>query len=219
MRKWQRINTSQFRRHVHKCAYAALVLSGGYEEAGDLGHLHVQAGDVIIHDRFEGHLNHFAASGAVILNLVFATDRVFQSGIGNVADPDSIVRIAENNDDEAATLLIASMQRRERECTDWPDQLANTLIQDPSLSLSSWSEVTGIAPWALSRGFAQVFGISPRAFRARTRTRLAWKAILRSQEPLAGIAADLGFADQSHMSRSVKDMTGQGPQFWRHSCK
>jgi AraC-like DNA-binding protein len=179
----------------------------------------VQAGDVIIHDRFEGHLNQFGTSGAVILNLVLATDRMFQPGIGKVADPDSIVRIAESSDDEAATLLIASMQQRGRGYTDWPDQLANALIQDPSLSLSSWSEMTGIAPWTLSRGFTQVFGISPRAFRARTRTRLAWKAILRSQEALAGIAASHGFADQSHMSRSVKGMTGRSPQFWNHSCK
>jgi AraC-like DNA-binding protein len=219
MRKWQRINTSELRRHVHRCAYAALVLSGSYEEAGDLGRFHVQAGDVIIHDPFEGHLNHFPASGAVILNLVLAPDRVFQPGIGKVADPDSIVRIAENSDDEAATLLIASMQQRGRGCTDWPDQLANALIQDPSLGLSSWSEETGIAPWTLSRGFTQVFGISPRAFRARTRTRIAWKAIQRSKEPLAGIAASLGFADQSHMTRSVKKMTGKAPQAWRYCCK
>jgi AraC-like DNA-binding protein len=70
----------------------------------------------------------------------------------------------------------------------------------------------------VSRGFALVFGISPEAFRARTRARHAWKAILMSDEPLAKIAAHLGFADQSHMTRSVKQMTGMGPRAWRDAA-
>jgi hypothetical protein len=35
MRMWQTIRTSALGRQVHKHAYAALVLSGCYEEAGD----------------------------------------------------------------------------------------------------------------------------------------------------------------------------------------
>jgi AraC-like DNA-binding protein len=219
MRKWQKIQTSELCRHVHDRAYAALVLSGSYEEAGDLGRFRVHSGDVVLHDRFEAHLDRFPASGAVILNVVLSADHVFQPGLGRVANPDSIIRIAEKSEEEAAALLIALTERREGECADWPDELATALMQDPSLSLSSWSEATGIGPWTVSRGFSRVFGISPVAFRARTRTRLAWKAVQRSKEPLARIAASLGFADQSHMTRSIKSMTGKGPQAWRYCCK
>ena len=68
MRKWQRIDLPELSRHVHRHSYAALVLSGQYEEAGDLGRFRVQAGDVMLHDRFEGHLNRFSESGAAICN-------------------------------------------------------------------------------------------------------------------------------------------------------
>ena len=36
-----------------------------------------------------------------------------------------------------------------------------------------------------------------------------------TNEPLAKIAAHLGFADQSHMTRSVKQTTGMNPLAWR----
>jgi AraC-like DNA-binding protein len=73
----------------------------------------------------------------------------------------------------------------------------------------------GLAPWTLSRGFAQVFGVSPEAFRARARARQARKSIETSAEALAQIAADLGFADQSHMTRGVKQLTGMAPKALR----
>jgi len=67
-------------------------------------------------------------------------------------------------------------------------------------------------------GLYAVFGISPAAFRARTRARQAWNVIAASEEPLAAIAADLGFADQSHMTRSVKQLTGMAPQMCRKAA-
>jgi AraC-like DNA-binding protein len=39
-----------------------------------------------------------------------------------------------------------------------------------------------------------------------------------SKEPLAKIATDLDFADQAHMTRSVKQLTGTAPQAWRHAA-
>jgi AraC-like DNA-binding protein len=214
----QTIRTSALGRHVHKHAYAALVLSGCYEEAGDLGRLRVRAGDVVLHDGFEAHLDRFPASGAKILNIALPARSQFQAGLGTIDDPDSIVRIAENNEVEAAEKLLSLTEIQEPDCRDWPDELAAALMQCPSLSLSQWSEMRGVAPWTLSRGFAQVFDISPSAFRVRSRTRHAWKAIRTTDAPLAHIAADCGFADQSHMTRSLKSMTGQGPRAWRFAA-
>jgi hypothetical protein len=37
-------------RHRHLQRYAAIVLSGGYVEAGDAGRMRVRAGDVLVHD-------------------------------------------------------------------------------------------------------------------------------------------------------------------------
>lgn len=215
MSLWQTIRTSSLGRHSHDGAYAALVLSGSYEEAGDQGRFQARAGDVVLHDRFEAHLDRFTMSGAVLLNLPLVREHSFTPGIARIADPDSIVRATGKNQAEATDLLLSMVQERRLEYADWPDELAAALLQNPSLRLLQWGEMKNLASWTISRGFSQVFGISPETFRARSRARHAWKAIRETPEPLAKIAVHLGFADQSHMSRSVKQLTGRGPQRWR----
>lgn len=66
---WQTIRAPFLKRHVHAKPYAALLLSGAYEEAGDLGRFQVQVSPVIFHDRFEAHLDRIPKAGAVLLNL------------------------------------------------------------------------------------------------------------------------------------------------------
>jgi len=215
---WQTIRSAAFGRHSHEHAYAAIVLSGGYEEAGDHGRFRVEAGDLVLHERFEAHVNRFSDSGAVVLNLPLPDGFSFLPGRASIADADSIVQVAERNKVEAACLLLSTLMVRDVGYADWPDELAANLMENPSLSLSRWGDRKGLTPWKLSRGFMQVFGLSPSAFRARTRARHAWKAIEMSEKPLAEIAAHLGFSDQPHVTRSVKQLTGIGPQTWRSSA-
>src|SRR5580692_6391226 len=218
MRMWQTIRASALGRHVHEEAYAALVLSGGYEEAGDHGRFMVKDGNVVFHEQFEAHLDRFSETGAVVLNFRLPAGCSLTPGIAKVADPDSIARTAERSRRDALNLLFSSAISETPQPADWPDLLAAALVQNPSLKLSQWGETIGIAPWAVSRGFALVFGVSPEAFRARTRGRHALNSIKNTDAPLASIAAELGFSDQSHMTRSVKQLTGIGPQAWRSAA-
>jgi AraC-like DNA-binding protein len=150
-----------------------------------------------------------------VLNLRLGMGEVFTPGLARIADPDLIVRTAEKDGAKAASLLLATSIRQRSTCVDWPDELAAALMQNPSQILSRWGIRNGLAPWTLSRGFVQVFGISPEAFRARVRTRQARRSIETTAEPLATIAADLGFSDQSHMTRDVKQLTGMAPKALR----
>jgi AraC-like DNA-binding protein len=205
-------------RHSHGYAFAALVLKGGYEESGDSGRFDVREGDVILHERFEAHCNRGSPLGAVILHIALPADSEFQSGAGQLADPDSIAREAECNPASAAVLLLQITQMKQPRFRDWPERLAAELSRNTALNLTAWSHEQGIAPWTVSRGFASVFGVSPSAFRAAARARRAWQAIRTSGEPLVDIAARLGFADQAHMTRSVRYLTGSAPRAWRN-CK
>jgi AraC-like DNA-binding protein len=211
---WQTIRVSAFGRHVHEKAYASLVLAGEYEEAGDFGRFRIKAGDVVFHEPFEAHLDRFTVTGAVVLNLKLA-DCSSARGIARVPDPDYVARIAEKSPENAVALLLSIAKDRLPQLTDWPDELAAELVQNPSLKLSQWAVSNGIALWTVSRGFASAFGVTPEAFRARVRARHALKLIQKTQTPLASIAAELDFADQSHMTRSVKQLTGTAPQGWR----
>jgi AraC-like DNA-binding protein len=219
MRVRQTIRTPLIRWHIHKRAYAALVLSGCYEEAGDSGRHLVQAGNVVLHEAFEAHLDRIPRLGATVVNVPLPAQYAFRSGVATVDDPDEIVRLVEKGDSEAAALLLWSGEITDPEFQDWPDELAASLTQNASLNFSRWSEAKGISGWDVSRGFAKVFGISPCAFRARARTRQAWRAIRTANTPLSAIAAHFGFADQAHMTRSVKTLTGKCPSVWRLACK
>jgi AraC-like DNA-binding protein len=169
----------------------------------------------VLHDAFEGHLDRFRASGAVILNLPLPRDARPEGGPCRVEDPDRIVQLAELDESRAAELLLASSQPVGARCEDWPDALAQDLLHDPDLRLGAWSEARGIPPWTVCRGFVRIFGITPARYRARVRARRAWKVVQATGRPLATIAAELGFADQSHMTRSVAALTGQPPRSWR----
>lgn len=219
MRVWQTIRTPLIGRHIHKRAYAALVLAGCYEEAGDSGRHRVRAGNVVLHESFEEHLDRFPTFGAVVLNVPLPVQYAFRSGVGTVDDPDAIVRLVERGDSETAAFLLSSTEVMKPEFQDLPDELAASLAQNASINLSGWCEAKGIPAWDLSRNFARLFGISPCAFRARARARLAWRAIRTAGAPLSAIAAHCGFADQAHMTRSVKTMTGRCPSAWRSACK
>ena len=215
---WQTIRSPALGRHVHGTAYAALVLSGGYEEAGDRGRFQVKAGDVVFHGQFEAHLDRFADAGAQVLNLRLPTGSSYAPGIARVADPDSVASAAETSRRDPVNLLFSAATSEIPQFADWPDELAAALWKNPSLRLSEWAEENGIAPWTVSRGFALVFGVSPEVFRSRARAHQALKFIQDTSAPLASISADLGFADQSHMTRRVTQLTGIGPQAWRSAA-
>ena len=118
MRVWQTIRTPLIARHVHRRAYAALVLSGGYEEAGDSGRHRVQAGNVVLHEAFEAHLDRIPTLGAVVLNVPLPAQYPFRCGVGLVEDPDAIVRLVESRDSKDVAVLLWSMDIKEPEFQD-----------------------------------------------------------------------------------------------------
>lgn len=204
-------------RHPHDHAFAALVLSGGYVEAGDTGRHAVEAGDVLLHRAWESHLDRFDGRGAEVLVLPIA-DRDTAPLIGRIADPDAIVRLAEQDRIAAARHLLAELTPRPTTPADWPELLARALRDDPDLSLTLWADHLGLHRGSISRGFRQIFGVTPVAFRLVQRTRRALGALQASADPLSVIAYDCGFADQAHMSRAVRGLTKATPTELRRAA-
>jgi len=196
-------------RHRHARAYAAIVLSGGYEESGSQGRFRVHAGDVLLHGAFDAHLNRFDAA-CEIQNLPLDGIAVACSA-ARVRDVDAFARLAERDPREAAASLLDQVLPAASEAPDWQDRLAFDLLDDPGLRLDAWAATHGLAQATLSRGFARVFGVSPGIFRAEVRTRRAVTALATTDLPLARIASATGFADQAHMTRAVSALTGQPP--------
>jgi AraC-like DNA-binding protein len=189
-------------RHPHGHGFAALVLSGGYVEAGDTGRHLMAAGEVLFHRSWESHLDRFDRRGAEVLVLPIAAQGAAPLA-ARVRDADAVARLAERDREAAARLLLADLSPKPFVSEDWPDLLARAMCADPSLSLGGWAAACGLHVGSLSRGFRQVFGLTPVAYRLAQRTRRAINAVLGTPDPLSQIAADCGFADQAHMSRSI----------------
>jgi AraC-like DNA-binding protein len=204
-------------RHRHECSYAAVILSGGYEEAGDRGRHRVCAGEAVIHGAFEAHLNRYDIDGAEVMNLELpgwiepAITRV------HVPDPGLIVRLAERDAREAAACLLERLNPVAASALDWPDELARDVACNPHLRISHWARDHCLADATVSRGFRQIYGVSPSVYRAHAKARLAWRRLLTQSVSLSEIALDAGFSDQSHMTRGVQALTGRSPGAWR--CK
>jgi AraC-like DNA-binding protein len=205
--------TADLPRHRHAQAYAAVVLSGGYEEAGDQGRRRVGPGDVVVHAAWEAHLNRVPTRGAQVLNLPAPASL---TGFGRVEDLDGLVRLHERSPAEAAQSLLAEFSPAPPGSADWPDHLAQALPHDDR-PLRSWAESLRLDPAHLSRRFRAVFGVGPQRFRCEARARAAWREVVGSTAPLAQIALALGFADQAHMTRAVRALTGRPPGAWRAS--
>lgn len=195
-------------RHHHEGAYAALVLRGGYVEAGDCGRIRAEAGMVLIHRAFEGHFNVIDGTGADILNL--PVHQLPGIVLGRCADPDSIVRLAEHDRAGAADFLVGSIQPVAIEPIDWPDLLAERLRQSAFVRLDEWAGAHRLTASGLSRGFALAYGVTPKRYRLEQRAAKAARAI-SSGAALSDTAFASGFSDQPHMTRAVRTIFGRSP--------
>lgn len=204
-------------RHRHVEGYLTLVLSGGYVEAGDAGRFHVREGDVLIHRPFEAHQDVFGSGAAKVLNLPLAVEMPAGAML-RVPDPDAVARLAAKDIDGAAALVCSSGTEAEAE-KDWPDLLAEALRMPQAIRVGEWARLHRLAPATVSRGFRQVYGTTPARYRAEARTRLALEQIRTSSQPMIDVALDLGFADQAHMTRSLRAIAGLPPSRWREQVK
>ncbi|HEV2748097.1 MAG TPA: helix-turn-helix transcriptional regulator [Allosphingosinicella sp.] len=185
------------------------MLRGGYVEAGDRGRFRVEPGDVLLHDRFDAHQDQFGARGADIFNLPLPEPP--QASFGRTEDPDRVVRTSETDPAEAAALLLEELAANDAALADWPDLLASDLAAGRVRRLDEWAEGMGLAPSTVSRGFKLAYGISPQRFRLENRAGRAARALERSHLSVASIAADSGFADQPHLTRTLRALLGHPP--------
>ncbi|TNC23130.1 AraC family transcriptional regulator [Amycolatopsis alkalitolerans] len=80
-----------------------------------------------------------------------------------------------------------------------------------SRGLLPLAEMLAVSPYRLSRAFPQQLGVSLTRYRNRVRVGRALDRLEGGEADLAGLAADLGFADQAHLTRTVREHCGHTP--------
>lgn len=201
-------------RHCHAEAFVAIVLNGSYLEVGDTGRWKVTAGDVIGHSAYESHSNVASAKGAEVLLLPMVAS---QAGGRRLDDPDELVRVAEKDPEAAEAMIEGSSKPIDVNIFDWPDLLARDLRENKKISIGIWAREHGIRPETVSRKFFKTFGCSPAEYRSGARSRAAMHEIMSDTKSLVDVASETGYADQSHLTRSIVRLTGHPPTYWRHN--
>ncbi len=80
-----------------------------------------------------------------------------------------------------------------------------------NVSLSQLSALTGISPYYLLRAFRKTVGLPPLEYQLHLRI-LSAKKMLRQGYPIAEVALETGFVDQSHFTRHFKKIVGFTPR-------
>lgn len=91
-------------------------------------------------------------------------------------------------------------------------RIAERLAEEPAApaDLSGLAREAGLSVEHMVRSFAQAFGLPPMAWAMQRRLVLARRLLRRGNAP-AAVAAELGFADQSHLNRFFKRVSGMTP--------
>jgi len=88
--------------------------------------------------------------------------------------------------------------------------LVGLLAHDAVIEAALRGLETAVSPRSVQRHFTRITGLSPRHVRQISRAREAVSR-LRTGESIAEVAYELGYADQSHLTRDVKRLTGYTP--------
>jgi AraC-like DNA-binding protein len=83
------------------------------------------------------------------------------------------------------------------------------------LTLSELAKVAGLSRSHLTRIFGATFNVSPHVYLNAVRIAHA-QSLISLGMPLASVAVECGFVDQSHLTRRFKGSVGVAPADWRH---
>ena len=86
---------------------------------------------------------------------------------------------------------------------------------DDDLSLTVLADISCLSPYHFSRSFKQAIGMGPQRYVKERRIERAKTLMRRTHQPLASIALEAGFTDQSHLTSVFRRATGMTPGRFR----
>lgn len=85
------------------------------------------------------------------------------------------------------------------------------------LTIAEMAETVGLSESWFASVFKQTTGNTPLQWQLSRRIELAKKLLLESDLAVAAIAAQLGFTDQAHLTRTFRQFVGDTPAAWRRT--
>ncbi len=244
-RVWHKAYRSDFvqDRHAHATGSVDFNIAGG----GTGEYLGVEresrAGGVEFYRPDGDHTFRCGASGIRVLHLIFREEAVRPEGACGSHEPFEadegaaaglavrILRELSALDASSGLVmeslgheLLGSMRR-------WPGgagvgsraigrtvELLRGTVREP-IGLAELARAVDLHPAHLARSFRGAMGVSPGEYHRRVRIAAACQSLAISDEPIAGLAGDLGFADQAHLTRWFTRVAGISPAAYRRTVR
>lgn len=223
--------------HAHEHAFFSLLLSGSYRELVAGRTLEHTPLTVVYHPEHLTHSDEIGPAGARFFTLEMAPElldgrlrrrrplasvrdlsggppvwmmvRLFREASAGPAVPVSLEEQAAELVDEVA----GAAGEHPRRAPSWLAGIQAVLeerYREP-LTLSYLAGLAGIHPVYLSRVFRHFHGRPIRAVVHQLRVHHACRLLARSNLPLAEVALEAGFVDQSHLTHVFRRVTGMTP--------
>jgi len=228
----------RFPAHAHELSSVTVVASGGVVEYDHAGRpAACERGMVIVRPEGDVHANQVGGDGVVNVE-VDLTPAVLAEHGARITEPRIIapavatglavrLRRALGSSDAARSLLVESLALElvavalyEPENRS-PSTLrhAHERIQQEfreKLTMAELAREAGMHPVSFARAFRVRYRVSPGELVRRLRVEWAAGELLRRpEEPIAHIAVDAGFYDQSHFARAFTARFGRPPARYR----
>ena len=224
---------ARLRHHAHRHPFVSFVLSGAYTEYSGRRVSDCPAGTLGFHPAGEEHSDRFGQQEARVLGIeVECRERSQAIGSRFVSDGPQ-TRIASHIAREfqhqcpasdlvvecLATELMGGSHERatRRETPDWlatAVEIANDRYAE-RFTLADVASSTRVHPVHLTRQFRSRLGCSYGEFVRRIRLARALERLRGGSQPIAEVAAETGFADQSHLTRWMSVVVGMTPGAYR----
>jgi len=229
--------------HAHARAYLGFVVKGGHRETTKDAERHCEQAAVVFHPAAERHANRFSPAGGRIFRLEIgdewlarlreheaSLDRPAESHGGRLSHIASRIFAEFQTRDHVSALMIEGLVLEFVTCVvrggdepargrppAWLRAAVEYLHARPlgPIQLDDVASAVGVHPAHLSRVFRAHYRCSVGQYVRRMRVDLAARELAGSQRPIAEIAAETGFADQSHFSRVFARFTGLTPARYR----
>jgi AraC family transcriptional regulator len=232
--------------HAHERPYFSMVLAGSYQERYGRKTQACTHLSACFHAPGEMHSNHFDNAGGRVFSIEFGSpllERISELGLrvpdSNQRQSGMAVQLGYRlyreflaNDmpsrlalEGVALELVADICRfKTRNSMSSPPWIERTeelflaTFRSP-MGLYELSAAVGVHPVHLARDFRKHRGCTVGDYVRRLRIDYACSALLQTEAALAEIAADSGFADQSHFTRIFHRAMGMPPGHFRKLCR
>jgi AraC family transcriptional regulator len=235
-------------RHAHATAGLSVVLSGGVVERVGSADVDADALSFVTKPAGVEHADQFGPGGARLLAIEFGAgffpDGVFppwrwirgSHGMALAGRLLRAVQLTAGSDDpdredillDAIVPLLDAADAQPAEPSEpthgVPHWLGEVRMQlDDTYrsytSMESLAASVGVHRVHLAREFRRHFGCTATDYLRGRRVRAVASDLADSSLPIAAVACDVGFSDQSHMSRHFKAATGMSPGMYRRLAR